>query len=108
MPEGILVADDEPGVRESLPQTVVVVMTAHGSVDTAIEALRAGATDYLLKPVAFDDLLAKVEHLLEYRQLVWQAQMLRREVEARYDFEGLVGASPAMREVFELIKKVAP
>ncbi len=162
MPEAILVADDEPGVRESLgevlrdagyavqtaadgaaalaalerddfavvitdlrmpgadglavlrrareisPQTLVVVMTAHGSVETAVEALRAGATDYLLKPVVFDDLLAKVEHLLEYRQLVWQAQMLRREVEARYDFEGLVGAGSAMREVFELIKKVAP
>ena len=162
MPEAILVADDEPGVRESLgevlrdagyrvqtaadgaaalaalerddfavvitdlrmpgadgltvlrrareisPQTLVVVMTAHGSVETAVEALRAGATDYLLKPVVFDDLLAKVEHLLEYRQLAWQAQMLRREVEARYDFEGLVGAGPPMREVFELIKKVAP
>ena len=83
-------------------------MTAHGSVETAVEALRAGATDYLLKPVVFDDLLAKVAHLLEYRQLVWQAQMLRREVEARYDFEGLIGTGPAMREVFELIKKVAP
>src|SRR6266581_9719900 len=162
MPEAILVADDEPGVRESLaevlrdagyavqtaadgaaalaalerddfgvvitdlrmpgadglavlrrareisPQTLVVVMTAHGSVETAVEALRAGATDYLLKPVVFDDLLAKVEHLLEYRQLVWQAQMLRREVEARYDFEGLIGQSRAMRDVFELLKKVAP
>src|SRR5437773_3611877 len=161
MPEAILVADDEPGVRESLgevlrdagyavqtaadgaaalaalerddfavvitdlrmpgadglavlrrareisPQTLVVVMTAHGSVETAVEALRAGATDYLLKPVVFDDLLAKVAHLLEYRQLVWQAQMLRREVEARYDFEGLIGTGPAMREVFELIKEVA-
>jgi DNA-binding NtrC family response regulator len=94
--------------REISPQTLVLVMTAHGSVDTAVEALRSGATDYILKPVVFDDLLAKVERLLEYRQLVWQAQMLRREVEARYDFEGLIGQSRAMREVFELLKKVAP
>jgi DNA-binding NtrC family response regulator len=162
MPEAILVADDEPGVRESLgevlrdagyfvetaadgrtalnaleghdfsivitdlrmpgadglavlkrareisPQTLVLVMTAHGSVDTAVEALRSGATDYILKPVVFDDLLAKVARLLEHRQLVWQTQMLRREVEARYDFEGLVGQSGAMHEAFELIKKVAP
>ena len=162
MPETILVADDEPGVRESLaevlrdaghtvhaaadgatalalldqhdfgivitdlrmpgadglavlkrareisPQTLVLVMTAHSSVDTAVEALRSGATDYLLKPIVFDDLLAKVDRLAEYRQLMWQAQMLRREVEARYDFEGLVGSSRAMQEVFELIKKVAP
>jgi DNA-binding NtrC family response regulator len=94
--------------REISPQTLVLVMTAHGSVDTAVEALRSGATDYILKPVVFDDLIAKVERLLEYRQLVWQAQMLRREVEARYDFEGLIGQSRAMREVFELLKKVAP
>jgi DNA-binding NtrC family response regulator len=162
MPEAILVADDEPGVRESLaevlrdtgyevqtaadgtaalaalegrdfgviitdlrmpgadglavlkrareisPQTLVLVMTAHGSVDTAVEALRTGATDYILKPVVFDDLLAKVERLLEYRQLVWQTQMLRREVEAPYDFEGMVGQSRVMRDVFDLINKVAP
>jgi two-component system response regulator PilR (NtrC family) len=162
MPEAILVADDEPGVRESLaevlrdagydvqvaadgdaalaaletrdfavvltdlrmpgadglavlrrarevsPQTLVLVMTAHGGVDTAVEALRNGATDYILKPVVFDDLLAKVDRLLEHRQLVWQAQMLRREVEGQYDFDGLVGHSGAMREVFALIEKVAP
>jgi two-component system response regulator PilR (NtrC family) len=162
VPEAILIADDEPGVRESLaevlrdaghdvavaadgaaaiaaveqrefaavitdlrmpgadglavlrrvrevsPQTVALVMTAHGSVETAIEALRTGATDYILKPVIFDDLLAKVERLLEYRQLVWQTQMLRREVEGRYDFDQLIGKSAAMLEVFELIKKVAP
>jgi len=94
--------------REISPQTLVLVMTAHGSVETAVEALRAGATDYILKPVVFDELLAKVERLIELRQLMWQTQMLRREVEARYDFEGLVGQSRAMRDVFDLVRKVAP
>jgi two-component system response regulator PilR (NtrC family) len=162
MPEAILVADDEPGVRESLaevlrdagydvrtapdgpnalgalderefavvltdlrmpgadglavlrrahetaPQTLVVVMTAHGSVETAVEALRNGAADYILKPVVFDELLAKVKRLLEHRHLAWETQMLRREVEGHHDFEGLVGQSRAMREILELIKKVAP
>ncbi len=162
MPDAILVADDEPGVRESLaevlrdagytvqtaadgtaalaaldeydfavvvtdlrmpgadglsvlkrardisPQTLVLVMTAHGSVDTAVEALRAGAADYLLKPVMFEDLLAKVERLLEHRRVAWQMQMLRREVDAQYDFHGLVGGSGAMKEVVDLLKKVAP
>jgi two-component system response regulator PilR (NtrC family) len=162
MPEAILIADDEPGVRESIaevlrdaghvvetapdgsaalaaleqhdfaivitdlrmpgadgltvlrrtreiaPQAVVLVMTAHGSVDTAVEALRAGASDYILKPVLFDDLLAKVQRLLEYRQLAWQAQQLRHEVEGGYDFEQLVGKSALMREVFHLLRKVAP
>jgi two-component system response regulator PilR (NtrC family) len=162
MPDAILVADDEPGVRESLaevlrdagyvartaadgtaalaaldeqefsvvvtdlrmpgadglavlrrahdlsPQTVVLVMTAHGSVETAVDALRAGAADYLLKPVVFEDLLAKVARALEYRQIAWQAQTLRRQVDAHYDVEGLVGTSAVMRDVDALIKKVAP
>src|SRR5262249_51821431 len=94
--------------REVSPQTLVLVMTAHGSVETAVEALRAGATDYILKPVVFDDLLAKVGRLIEHRQLVWQTNMLRREVEDRYDSDGLVGQSGAMREVLELARKVAP
>ncbi len=161
VPEAILVADDEPGVRESLaevlrdagytvatasdgsaalraideqdfavvvtdlrmpgadglavlerarevsPQTVVIVMTAHGSIESAVEALRAGAADYILKPVLFEDLLAKVERILEHRELVWQTQVLRREIERHVDFD-LVGKSPAMQEVTKLIAKVAP
>jgi len=94
--------------REVAPQTAVLVMTAHASVESAVAALRAGAADYLLKPVLFDDLLAKVARLCEYRQLAWQAQMLRREVEREYDFEQLVGKGAAMQEVFTLIRKVAP
>jgi len=159
--ESILIADDEPGVRESLaevlrdagysvatatdgtaaltvleerdfavivtdlrmpgadglavlrrarelsPQTVVLVMTAHGTIETAVDALRAGAADYLLKPVVFDDLLAKVERILEYRELVWQAQMLRREIARHVAFD-LVGKSAAMQDVAKLIAKVAP
>jgi DNA-binding NtrC family response regulator len=93
--------------RELSPQTVVLVMTAHGTIDTAVEALRAGAGDYLLKPVVFDDLLAKVERILEHRELVWQTQMLRREIERHTSFD-LVGKSSAMEEVGKLIAKVAP
>ena len=56
----------------------------------------------------FDDVLAKVARVLEHRQLAWQTQMLRREVERDFDFDHLVGKSAAMREVFHLIRKVAP
>jgi two-component system response regulator PilR (NtrC family) len=94
-------------VRELSPQTVVLVMTAHGTIDTAVDALRAGAADYLLKPVVFDDLLAKVERILGHRELVWQTQMLRREVE-RHVSSDLVGKSSAMEEVGKLIRKVGP
>jgi DNA-binding NtrC family response regulator len=93
---------------EVAPQTVPLVMTAHGSVESAVEALRAGAADYLLKPIVFDDVLAKVARVLDHRQLAWQAQMLRREVERQFDFDHLVGKSAGMQEVFHLARKVAP
>jgi DNA-binding NtrC family response regulator len=95
-------------LREVAPQTVPLVMTAHGSVETAVEALRAGAADYILKPVVFDDVLAKIARVLDHRQLAWQTQMLRREVERNLDFDLLIGKSARMHEVFHLIQKVAP
>jgi len=94
--------------RETSPQTIVLVMTAHATVETAVEALRHGATDYILKPIRFDDVLAKVAHAIEHRTVVWEAQMLRREVEQRFHADELVGDSAAMREVATLIEKVAP
>jgi two-component system response regulator PilR (NtrC family) len=162
MAEAILIADDEPGIRESLvdvlqgsgydaqaaadgtealaaldqgdfavvltdirmpgadglevlrkvrataPQTIVIVMTAHATIETAVTALREGAADYVLKPILFDDLLAKVSRLLEFRQLGWETQLLRREVQRDFDFDHLVGKSAGMREIERLIRKVAP
>jgi DNA-binding NtrC family response regulator len=95
-------------VRELYPQTMVVLMTAYASVDTVVEALRLGAQDYLLKPLLFDDLLHKVRRLLEHKRQAWEVQFLRREVSRHLDFTGMVGRSPAMREIFALVKKVAP
>jgi DNA-binding NtrC family response regulator len=95
-------------LREVAPQTVPLVMTAHGSVESAVEALRAGAADYLLKPLVFDDVLAKVGRVLDHRQLAWQTQMLRREVERHFDFDHLVGKSGGMQDVIHLARKVAP
>ena len=93
--------------RELSPQTVVLVMTAHGTIDTAVGALRAGAGDYLLKPVVFDDLLAKVERILGHRELVWQTQVLRREIE-RHVSSDLVGKSAAMGDLAKLIARSRP
>jgi len=94
--------------REVSPQTLVILMTAHATVETAVAALRGGAQDYLLKPVLFDDLLHKIEKLLEFRQVAWERQFLRNHVERQLDFDNLVGQSAAMREVMDLIKRVAP
>ncbi len=95
-------------VREVSPQTLVILMTAHASVDTAVEALRLGAQDYILKPLIFEDVLRKIEHLLEHKSLAWETQMLRRENHRHLDLSQMVGRSAAMREIFRLIEKVAP
>lgn len=95
-------------VRELYPQTMVMLMTAYASVDTVVEALRLGAQDYLLKPLLLDDVLNKVRHLIEHKRLAWEIQLLRRQITEHFDFAGLVGRGPAMKEIFELTKKVAP
>jgi len=95
-------------VRRLCPQTLVILMTAYASVETAVEALRQGAHDYMIKPLVYEDVLAKVGRLLERRELAWQIQYLRREVESRYDIENLIGESKAMRNIMAMIAKVAP
>jgi DNA-binding NtrC family response regulator len=94
--------------REAAPQTLVLLMTAHATVETAVEAIRRGAQDYLLKPVIFDDVLHKIDHLLQHRQMAWENQLLRSQVDRQWDFENLVGRSAAMREVMNLVRRVAP
>lgn len=94
--------------RRLCPQTLVLLMTAYASVETAVEALRQGAHDYMIKPLVFDDVLGKVARLLERRELAWQVQYLRREVESRYDFDNLIGESAAMRRIMGMMHKVAP
>ncbi|RMF23392.1 MAG: sigma-54-dependent Fis family transcriptional regulator [Deltaproteobacteria bacterium] len=95
-------------VRRRCPQTLVILITAHASVETAVEALREGAHDYMIKPLVYEDVLGKIARLLERRELAWQIQHLRRQVESRYDFENLVGESRAMRDIAAMIRKVAP
>jgi DNA-binding NtrC family response regulator len=89
------------------PQTSVIIITAHASVESAIEALRMGAFDYILKPFDFDDLILKVRRLLEHKELALENLALRKEVEEKYNFSNIIGNSPGMQDVFHLIKKVS-
>ena len=95
-------------VRDMSPQTLVILMTAHASVETAIEAIRAGAQDYILKPLAFGDVLRKVQNLMSHRKLAWENQLLRREVAGHFSPDRPLGRSPAMQEITAMIAKVAP
>lgn len=89
------------------PQTSVIIITAHGSLDSAIEALRIGAYDYILKPFDFDDVLYKIKRLMRHKELILENLALRREVEHKFDFSNIIGQSPQMKQVFRLIEKVA-
>jgi two-component system response regulator PilR (NtrC family) len=94
-------------VMAQTPETFVLIITAFGSVETAIGALRQGAADYILKPVNFDDLLIRIKKLKEYKSLSNENSMLRQELQRTYDFESIVGQSEVMKRVFKLIARVA-
>ena len=94
-------------IRQRTPQTLVVIITAFGSVETAVLALREGAADYILKPVNFDDLLYRVKKLCDYHALIVENSLLRRELQRTYDFDQIIGQSMPMKKIFEVIKRVA-
>jgi DNA-binding NtrC family response regulator len=90
------------------PEIYVLLMTAYASVETAVDSLRLGAYDYLLKPVVFEDLLQRIQNLLSYRNLKDEVLRLRRDLSGRLGFEGIIGDSPVIRKIFDLVERVAP
>lgn len=90
------------------PQMLVLMITAYATVEDAVEAFKAGAHDYLMKPIIFDDVLNKIRRLLEYRQLAEENAALRRQLSQEYNFDTIIGSSRAMQKVFEEVRKVAP
>jgi len=97
-------------VREQYPDIPTIVTTAFGEVSFAVLAMRAGAEDYLTKPVDFDALLLAVERALQRRELAAETENLRRQLRTRdhAGLEGLLGTSPAMQRVYATAKQVAP
>ena len=94
-------------VTQRTPQTLVMIVTAFASIETAIQALRKGAYDYILKPIEFDDLLHRVKKLVDHRALITENTLLRQELSRTYDFDRIIGQSQNMKNVFETIKRVA-
>ncbi|KMY67072.1 Fis family transcriptional regulator [Desulfocarbo indianensis] len=89
------------------PDLPVIVMTAFGTVENAVEAMKAGALDYITKPFENQELLLTVERALKMRRLMTQNQLLREELKRGRGFEEIIGESKPMREVFALVEKVA-
>ena len=94
-------------IREQGSTTAVIFITAHASVDTAIEALRAGAADFILKPFRMEQIMASVERCIERQQLQRENVVLRRQVEQLHD-SGMVGQCQTMKNVCGVIKRIAP
>jgi DNA-binding NtrC family response regulator len=96
------------GLLRLNPQTFVLLVTAYATVESAVEAFQSGAHDYLMKPILLDEVLGKVRRFLAFRDLFQENQYLRRELGRDRDPEAIVGHSPAMQRVFDLVRKVAP
>ncbi len=90
------------------PQTFVLLVTAFGTVDNAVEAFHRGAHDYLMKPILLDEVQGKIKRLLAYRDLFQENQWLRRELNRVHHPDAIVGRGAAMQRVFEVVRKVAP
>ena len=103
--DGITVLNRVLQVR---PETLFIMITAYATVENAVAAFQRGAHDYLMKPVLFEDLLAKLGRLIRYRRLLRENQALRRELHAKGDIDSLVGESPPIQAVKTMIRKVGP
>ncbi len=95
-------------VLQIRPETLVLMITAYATVENAVAAFRRGAQDYLMKPVLFDDLLAKIDRLMSVRRLRLENQALRRQLHTTGGPSRLVGESAPMQAVKTLIRKVGP
>jgi len=94
-------------IKELNPDIVVIIMTAFGSIDQAVQAVKEGAYDYINKPFKIDEMLLTIRKALDERRLRHEVSVLRHELRTRYHFENLIGKSRAMQEVFSLIEQVA-
>ncbi len=95
-------------IKAKDPDLPVIMMTAHGTVDKAVEAMQKGAYSYILKPFDNERLIIYVKKAVAMFQVVKENRRLRDEVKSQYRFGNFIGKSKAMREVFEMIRKVAP
>jgi two-component system NtrC family response regulator/two-component system response regulator HydG len=95
-------------IKEMRPETMVIVMTAYGTVKTAVKAMKLGAEDYLGKPIDVEELEVVLQKALDRKGLMEEARSLRERLEHKYRLDNLVGESPEMLSVFKTIRQVAP
>jgi two-component system NtrC family response regulator len=94
-------------VRESNPHITVMMITAFGTVETAVEAMKAGAYDYITKPIDYEELVLAVNRAMERHQLLEEVRTLRVSLDQKYGFEGIIGRSKVLLNVLEMASRVA-
>lgn len=94
-------------IKNARPETLVVVITAYGTVDKAVEAMKLGAYDFLTKPFSQDELRLVIANASAFRAMSDENRKLKEELATRIDFSRIVGTSTAMREVFDVVRRVA-
>jgi len=106
--EGMSGLDVLKKVKENDPDVSVVMITAYGSIPSAIEAMKSGAHEYLLKPFDPDELIVLIERIRKYQAETRETQFLREQYKERTRFESMIGQSRSLQEVFDLIERIAP
>ncbi len=95
-------------IKGTRPEVIVIMMTAYGSIETAVEAMKGGANDYITKPIDFNELLIHISKAQKEDLLLKENRLLRMEVRKKFEFDNIIGKSKKMQEVFSLIEKVSP
>lgn len=95
-------------IRRLYPEVPVVMMTAYGTIETAVTSMKEGALDYLTKPIDLDELLIKFQKILERSNLIRENQKLKAQLQERYAFTNIIYGGPKMEEVMGLVARVAP
>jgi two-component system NtrC family response regulator len=95
-------------IKTKDPDLPVIMMTAHGTVEKAVEAMQKGAYNYILKPFDNERMILYVKKANAMYRVIKENRRLRKDIESRYHFGNIIGRSKAMRDIFEMIRKVAP
>lgn len=95
-------------IKETSPETPVIIVTGYASIESAVEAMKRGAFDYMAKPFTPEELRVVTKRALDGRKLLFENLYLRGELEAKSEFEMVVGRSKAMREILDLVRRVSP
>ncbi|MDH7511460.1 MAG: sigma-54 dependent transcriptional regulator [Clostridiales bacterium] len=95
-------------IKDTSPETPVIIITGYASIESAVEAMKQGAFDYMAKPFTPEELRVVTKRALDGRRLLFENMYLRRELEAKTEFEMVIGKSKVMRDVLEIVRRVSP